>query len=125
VPSGQPLPELGIIQLTAQDVGAHGAEPLNGPRSCEENKREFMFVKEAHCLYTFLKRLTDACSSVLLDSRESQKQLHADAIDSSAILQVCVSSKREKWLRSCTPVVTLANRLYRSCCLLSSPPTLA
>lgn len=89
IPPGLTFQELDIIKLTAQFVARNGLEFLSGLRSREDNKREFMFLKETHSLNTFFKRLTDAYSSVLLDSKEALKQLHGDVNDSSAVLQRC------------------------------------
>jgi hypothetical protein len=89
VPPGLTLQELDIIKLTAQYVARNGKEFLRGLRSREETKREFMFLKEAHSLNTFFKRLTDAYSSVLLDSKEALQRLNCDANDMSAILTRC------------------------------------
>jgi splicing factor 3A subunit 1 len=89
VPPGLTLQELDIIKLTAQYVARNGKEFLRGLRSREETKREFMFLKEAHSLNTFFKRLTDAYSSVLLDSKEALQRLNSDANDMSAILTRC------------------------------------
>ena len=89
VPAGLTLQELEVIKVTAQYVARNGAEFLSGLRAREANRREFMFLKETHSLNTFFQRLTDAYSSVLLDSRDALKRLAADAADSSAILQRC------------------------------------
>jgi hypothetical protein len=129
VPPGLTLQELDIIKLTAQYVARNGAEFLSGLRSREDNKREFMFLKETHSLNTFFKRLTDAYSSVLLDSREALKQLNADAMDSSAILQRCASSKGDPRLCSCNPVPSnlgdLGSQVVVSFTLSVAPPALA
>lgn len=89
IPPGLTLQELDIIKLTAQYVARNGAEFLRGLRSREESKREFMFLKETHSLNTFFKRLTDAYSSVLLDSKEALQRLQVDATDSAAVLTRC------------------------------------
>lgn len=98
IPPGLTFQELDVIKLTAQFVARNGLQFLNGLRSREENKREFMFLRETHSLNTFFKRLTDAYSSVLLDSKEALQQLHGDANDSSAILQRCA---RQRLLAAC------------------------
>jgi splicing factor 3A subunit 1 len=89
IPPGLTFQELEIIKLTAQCVARNGVEFLTGLRSREDNKREFMFLKETHSLNTFFKRLTDAYSSVLLDTKEALKRLHSDANDSASVLQRC------------------------------------
>lgn len=75
------------MKLAAQFVARNGSEFLNGLRTREQSKREFFFLKENHSLHTTFKRLTDAYSAVLLDSKEALVQLREDATDSAAVLQ--------------------------------------
>jgi hypothetical protein len=75
------------MKLAAQFVARNGSEFLNGLRAREETKREFFFLKDNHSLHTTFKRLTDAYSAVLLDSKEALVQLREDAADSAAVLQ--------------------------------------
>lgn len=75
------------MKLAAQFVARNGSEFLTGLRSREETKREFFFLKDNHSLHTTFKRMTDAYSAVLLDSKEALVQLHEDATDSAAVLQ--------------------------------------
>lgn len=82
--------DLDIMKLAAQFVARNGSEFLNGLRAREETKREFFFLKDNHSLHTTFKRLTDAYSGVLLDSKEALLQLREDAADSAAVLQRCV-----------------------------------
>jgi splicing factor 3A subunit 1 len=84
------LQDVDIMKLAAQFVARNGSEFLNGLRAREETKREFCFLKDNHSLHTTFKRLTDAYSAVLLDSKEALVQLREDSADSAAVLQRCV-----------------------------------
>lgn len=83
----QHVQDLDIMKLAAQFVARNGSEFLTGLRSREETKREFFFLKDNHSLHTTFRRLTDAYSAVLLDSKEALLQLREDATDSAAVLQ--------------------------------------
>lgn len=93
------------MKLAAQFVARNGSEFLTGLRSREETKREFFFLKDNHSLHTTFKRMTDAYSAVLLDSKEALVQLREDAADSAAVLQ----------RYACQPVMMLPTKAENCC----------
>ena len=110
IPPGLTFQELETIKLTAQFVARNGMAFLTGLRSREDNKREFMFLKETHSLNTFFKRLTDAYSAVLFDAKEALTRLHGDVNDSNAVLQRCACVTRSLLMRSSQAQNCLQNR---------------